>query len=194
MRRRKRSRTIRRLPATWRVPAAPEPVEWERPRMERVQRPEVAFDWVNDRSRYAGAALHGFLQRIAREGLAAWDEACVRSRRAAYRAVLTNLGVPSGDLAWADRARGIRSLANFARSARALGSRESCGRRQRASDRRIDGRQFVRGSDRSDVYRRERRPLDNRLQNQRRMKAPAWKISSSRRRSGIGNNWSAMRD
>jgi ATP-dependent helicase/nuclease subunit A len=94
-------RTIRRLPATWRVPAAPGPVEWEGPRIERVQRPEVAFDWVNDRSRYAGAALHGFLQRIAREGLEKWDETTVRSRRAAYRAVLANLGVPASELAWA---------------------------------------------------------------------------------------------
>jgi ATP-dependent helicase/nuclease subunit A len=94
-------RTIRRLPATWRVPAAPAPVEWERPTMERVQRPEVAFDGVNDRSRYAGAALHGFLQRIAREGLNAWDEAAVRSRRGAYRAVLSNLGVRPTDLTWA---------------------------------------------------------------------------------------------
>jgi hypothetical protein len=66
-----------------------------------VQRPEVAFDWVNDRSRYAGAALHGFLQRIAREGLEKWDETTVRSRRAAYRAVLANLGVPASELAWA---------------------------------------------------------------------------------------------
>jgi ATP-dependent helicase/nuclease subunit A len=96
-----RARTIRRLPDTWRVPAAPPPVRWERPGMERVQRPEVAFDWVNPRSRYAGAALHGFLQRIAREGLGAWDEAAVRARRSAYRAVLANLGVPSSDLAWA---------------------------------------------------------------------------------------------
>jgi ATP-dependent helicase/nuclease subunit A len=95
------ARIIRRLPATWRVPAAPGPVEWERPWMEQVQRPEVAFDWAGDRSRYAGAALHGFLQRIAREGLIAWDEATVRSRREAYRAVLANLGVPLADLEWA---------------------------------------------------------------------------------------------
>jgi ATP-dependent helicase/nuclease subunit A len=94
-------RAIRRLPATWPIPAAPPPVEWDRPAIERVQHPEVAFEWTNDRSRYAGAALHTFLQRIAREGLAAWQEVSIRSRRAAYRAVLANLGVPPGDLAWA---------------------------------------------------------------------------------------------
>jgi hypothetical protein len=41
------------------------------------------------------------LQRIAREGLDAWDEDAVRSRRGAYRAVLANLGVPPADLKWA---------------------------------------------------------------------------------------------
>jgi ATP-dependent helicase/nuclease subunit A len=94
-------KTIRRLPATWSMPAAPPPVKWRRPRIERVQRPEVAFDWMSDRSRSAGAALHGFLQRIAREGLYAWGEAAVRSHRKAYRAVLMNLGVPPTELAWA---------------------------------------------------------------------------------------------
>ncbi len=93
--------SIRRLPATWRVPNAPDPVTWKRPGIERVQRPAVAFDWVNNRSRYAGAALHGFLQRIAQEGLDAWDETAVRSRKSAYRAVLANLGVPPDELAWA---------------------------------------------------------------------------------------------
>jgi ATP-dependent helicase/nuclease subunit A len=96
-----RAGIIRRLPPAWQVPSAPGPVEWERPRIERAQRTEVAFEWASDRSRYAGAALHGFLQRIAREGLSGWDEAVVRSRRGAYRAVLTNLGVSPGDLAWA---------------------------------------------------------------------------------------------
>ena len=95
-----RARTIRRLPLTWRVPTAPPPLEWERSGIERVQPREVAFDWVSDRSRYAGAALHGFLERIARDGLINWNEATVRARRGAVRAMLTNLGVPSGDLAW----------------------------------------------------------------------------------------------
>jgi ATP-dependent helicase/nuclease subunit A len=96
-----RAKSIRRLPATWQAPAPPAPVTWKRTGIERVERSEVAFDWVSDHLRYAGAALHGFLQQIARDGLAAWDESSVRSRRGAYRAVLTNLGVPPGQLAWA---------------------------------------------------------------------------------------------
>jgi ATP-dependent helicase/nuclease subunit A len=66
-----------------------------------VQRPEVVFDVTSDRARYAGAALHGFLQRIAREGLADWGEPAIKARRGAYRAVLTNLGVGPADVEWA---------------------------------------------------------------------------------------------
>jgi ATP-dependent helicase/nuclease subunit A len=94
-------RTIRRLPAQWRVPAAPPPVAWERTDIAREQRSQPAFQWASDQSRFAGDALHGFLRRIAGEGLDAWDEDAVRSRRGAYRAVLANLGVAPGDLEWA---------------------------------------------------------------------------------------------
>jgi ATP-dependent helicase/nuclease subunit A len=95
------ARTIRRLPAHWRIPSAPPAVEWDAPAIEREQRTDAAFEWASDRARFAGDALHGFLQRIAREGLDGWDENAVRSRRAVYRAVLANLGVPPRDLRWA---------------------------------------------------------------------------------------------
>ncbi len=135
--------------------------------MERVERAEVAFEWASHRSRYAGAALHGFLQRIAREGLDSVGRNGVRSRGETYRAVLANLGVPPGDLAWAAERvesgllrtlrdpRGRWVLENHADAASEL------------ADRRLDGGQFVRSGDRSDFYRRTRRPLDYRLQNQR---------------------------
>jgi ATP-dependent exoDNAse (exonuclease V) beta subunit len=95
------ARTIRRVPAQWRAPEAPPAVEWDAPAIEREQRANVAFEWASDRSRFAGDALHGLLQRIAREGLDGWDEGGVHSRRATYRAVLANLGVPTADLTWA---------------------------------------------------------------------------------------------
>jgi ATP-dependent exoDNAse (exonuclease V) beta subunit len=96
-----RVQAIRRLPAAWQVPAPPCPVNWTRPGIERKQPPELAFDRTSERSRYAGAALHVFLQRIAREGLEHWNEAAVRSARRAYQSVLRNLGVPPRELAWA---------------------------------------------------------------------------------------------
>jgi len=95
-------RNIRRLPAEWRVPPAPAAVAWQRPEIEREQlSQQAAFEWASDRSRFAGDALHGFLQRVAHEGLDSWGENAVRSRRGAYRGVLANLGVPPGDLKWA---------------------------------------------------------------------------------------------
>jgi len=94
-------RTIRRAPADWIIPAPPPPVPLPPGRIETLVPPRVAFEWVGDRLRHAGTALHGFLQRIAREGLDAWDENTVRSRRSRYRGVLTNLGVPPEDLSQA---------------------------------------------------------------------------------------------
>jgi ATP-dependent helicase/nuclease subunit A len=93
--------TIRRLPADWRVPPAPPAVEWDRPEIEQEHQRIAAFEWASDRARFAGDALHGFLQRIAREGIEGWDENTVRSRQKAYGAVLANLGVPPADLKWA---------------------------------------------------------------------------------------------
>jgi ATP-dependent helicase/nuclease subunit A len=98
---RPRLTTIRRVTAGWYTPAPPPPVEWTRPRVERLERQEMAFEWASDRARYTGAAMHTFLQRIAREGLAAWDETAVRARRGAYGAVLVNFGLPAADIEWA---------------------------------------------------------------------------------------------
>jgi len=91
-------KTIRRVPNNWEIPAAPPSVARPPGRIERLEPPRVTFDWVGDRLRYAGTALHGLLQRIAREGVDAWDENAIRSRRTLYRGLLANLGVPPDDL------------------------------------------------------------------------------------------------
>jgi len=93
------SHAIRRVPADWVVAAAPEPVVWTRRTMETVAPSRITFEWVGDRLRHAGTALHGLLERVAREGVQAWDEKAIRSRRHVYRAVLANLGVSPEDLA-----------------------------------------------------------------------------------------------
>ncbi len=90
---------IRRFRSGWRVPAPPAPVIFKR--IERTRTSEVLVEWASERARLAGAALHVFLQRLAREGLDSWDETAVLAKRGAYRAVLVNLGVPPGDLDWA---------------------------------------------------------------------------------------------
>jgi ATP-dependent helicase/nuclease subunit A len=93
-----KARAIRRVPLDWTVPAPPPPVVWTSGQIDAMETPSVSFEWVGDRLRHAGTALHAFLQRIAREGLDQWDEAAVRAKRVAYRAVLANLGVPPSDL------------------------------------------------------------------------------------------------
>jgi ATP-dependent exoDNAse (exonuclease V) beta subunit len=95
------ARTIRRLPADWRMPSPPPALEWDRMEPQRDQTSQAPYEWASDRARFVGEALHGFLQNIAREGLQMWDESRVRDLRRAYRAVLANLGVPNDDLTWA---------------------------------------------------------------------------------------------
>jgi ATP-dependent helicase/nuclease subunit A len=84
---------LRRVPADWKVPAPPPSVPWIARTIERVELPQVTYEWVSDRLRHTGTALHGLVQRIAREGLGVWNEETVRARRRLYEAVLANLGV-----------------------------------------------------------------------------------------------------
>jgi ATP-dependent helicase/nuclease subunit A len=92
-------RKIRRVPVGWKAPSPPEAVEWTRQEIEVVEPARVTFEWVSQSARHAGTALHGLMQRIAREGLDAWSENVVRSRQGLYERILQNLGVPSGELA-----------------------------------------------------------------------------------------------
>jgi ATP-dependent helicase/nuclease subunit A len=91
-------RNIRRVAVGSKAPAPPETVEWTRQEIEIFEPAPVSFEWVSQSSRYAGTALHRLMQRIAREGLEAWSDEAVRSRRGLYQAVLANLGVPPGEL------------------------------------------------------------------------------------------------
>jgi ATP-dependent helicase/nuclease subunit A len=91
-------RTIHRVPAGWTVPVPPPPVTWVRSGVQALEIPAVTFEWVGDRLRHTGTALHGFLQRIAREGLDVWNENTVRANRGVYRTVLSNLGVPLAEI------------------------------------------------------------------------------------------------
>ena len=90
---------IRRVLTGWRPPSPPGPVEWKRQEIPAIEFSPVPFEWVSQSTRYAGTALHGLLQRIAREGLEAWDQNAVRARRKLYQSMLVNLGVPPGELA-----------------------------------------------------------------------------------------------
>ena len=95
----KAPRIIRRTSLDWSVPAPPPSIESARHDIQVSETPEITFRWVGDTLRYAGTALHAILQRVVREGIAAWDEQAVRARRPLYVAVLRNLGVSADHLA-----------------------------------------------------------------------------------------------
>jgi hypothetical protein len=90
---------LRRLVSGWQTPAAPAPLRISRNRREQVRAIQDAPKPPGETARHIGTALHGFLQRIAREGLSRWNEAFVRNARGNYRAALANLGVPPHELA-----------------------------------------------------------------------------------------------
>ena len=94
----KPAKTILRAVAGWQVPIPDRAILARRPIMEKLEVPRVAFEWVDDRLRHTGTALHAVMLRIAREGLPTWDEQTVRSRRSLYQALLANLGLAPAEI------------------------------------------------------------------------------------------------
>ncbi|MEO7742429.1 MAG: UvrD-helicase domain-containing protein [Usitatibacter sp.] len=58
----------------------------------------IEFSWVGETARHVGTIAHGWLQRIATEGLDRWDAARVEGLRARVSAELSRRGVPPGEL------------------------------------------------------------------------------------------------
>ncbi len=134
------ARKIRRVSTGWKAPSPPPPVEWTRPEIPAIEISPVPFEWVSQSTRYAGTALHGLLQQIAREGLEAWDENAVRARRKLYQSMLANLGVPPVELAEAAQRVETALLRTLRRSEGSLDSQPPCRRRMRIADNRPDRR------------------------------------------------------
>ena len=72
---------------------------------------DIEFSWVGETARHAGTVVHRWLQRIAEEGLDAWDHARIARLAPALRRALAARGVNEADLEGA-----------AARVAQALGS------------------------------------------------------------------------
>lgn len=58
----------------------------------------IEFSWVGETARHVGTIAHGWLQRIATEGLERWDAKRVEGLRIRVVSELTRRGVPPGEL------------------------------------------------------------------------------------------------
>jgi ATP-dependent exoDNAse (exonuclease V) beta subunit len=89
---------LRRLPADYVAPGAPEALQWSAPQRKSDEE-EHTFEWVGELLPKIGVVAHSFLQRIALEGLEHWDAARVEAAKAAIAASLSREGVQRGELA-----------------------------------------------------------------------------------------------
>lgn len=92
------SRAICRVVKGWTIPPAVPPVLWTPSSAEPTAPEEITYEWAGDTLRHVGTAVHQYLQRIGRQGLAQWSAERVHALRGAYRSVLANLGVPPSEL------------------------------------------------------------------------------------------------
>jgi ATP-dependent exoDNAse (exonuclease V) beta subunit len=77
----------------------PAPVRWQPVPMSEADRDTmVEFSWAGETARHVGSVVHGFLQRIAQEGLAQWDVARVDAQAALALTLLEQAGVASEQL------------------------------------------------------------------------------------------------
>ncbi len=91
---------LRRLSADWeRSLVAEEGYHWESPVAGTGPLEEVAleFDWAGEAARHVGTVVHRYLQRMAEDGLSAWDGGRIRSLRPAFDNALRHCGV-AGEL------------------------------------------------------------------------------------------------
>jgi ATP-dependent exoDNAse (exonuclease V) beta subunit len=88
---------IRRLPANFEVPAAPDATDWKSPEEGREEE-QVEFSWVGETARHMGTVVHAWLHRIADDELKGWDAARVTRARTTVRGQLSARGVSGAEL------------------------------------------------------------------------------------------------
>ncbi len=89
---------IKRLPVGWTCPPPPAGVPGAAATPEVWSGEVVEFEWAGVSARHIGTVVHRMLQRVAGEGLGAWNEGRLAGRRAHWRAALHGLGVPRAEL------------------------------------------------------------------------------------------------
>ena len=87
---------LRRISLDWNPPQFPPPVQWRSPQQEEeVRDAAVEFSWAGEAARHVGTVVHRFLQRIADEGLDAWDARSMDAMDDVLSLALKQEGVPA---------------------------------------------------------------------------------------------------
>ena len=89
---------LRRLPAEFRLPDAPEPVAWGGPPEDREPAAQIEFSWVGVTARHAGSVVHRWLQTIADDEMQGWDRERIEGLRDLFRSMLAARGVAEAEL------------------------------------------------------------------------------------------------
>jgi ATP-dependent exoDNAse (exonuclease V) beta subunit len=90
---------LRRIALHWKPPELPQPVQWRVPQEEeKVRDAAVEFSWAGEAARHVGSVVHRFLQRMAEEGLDAWDGRRINAMDAVLRLALKQEGVSAEEL------------------------------------------------------------------------------------------------
>ena len=88
---------LRRLPADWQVPNAPEAVSVAVPMSRSIASSrEVTYEWVRDVARHVGTIVHEYLRHFAEDGIAAWTMHAPRFATAGHRIRAAPLGNAGG--------------------------------------------------------------------------------------------------
>jgi ATP-dependent exoDNAse (exonuclease V) beta subunit len=90
--------SLRRIASGWQAPVAPPRVKWVPPQDALHARDELEFSWVGETARLVGSVVHRWLQRIADDGLAAWDAQRIRKMPQAFEDELVACGLPFRDV------------------------------------------------------------------------------------------------
>ncbi len=90
---------IRRLATGWVSPGPPAPVGWRTSGMPEMEMDtEVEFLWARETIRHVGSVVHKMLQRIAADGLNAWDRSRLNTLDGQISRLLSHAGVPPSQL------------------------------------------------------------------------------------------------
>jgi len=80
--------SLRRLAAGWLPPAPPPGLAWQPPVAAAQAQDAIEYSWAGETARHVGQVVHRWLQRIAEDALAGWDEARIERLRPAVHAAL----------------------------------------------------------------------------------------------------------